>query len=103
MEEKQEGGEWDALVTQGEVQVMEDHPQALPQEEDSRGENQPPKIGNNDMRRQGTNKPGNQINGVKKFWGTKKCVSCNDVAKAMVKAVGRVSSSFSVCKRTANV
>ena len=45
VEEKQEGGKRDALVMQGEVQVMEDHPQALPQKEDSGGENQPPRLG----------------------------------------------------------
>ena len=50
VQEKQEGGKRDAQVTQGEVQVMEDHPQALPQEEDSGIENHLPKIGNNDMR-----------------------------------------------------
>ena len=55
VEQKQEGGKEDALVMQGEVQVMEDHPQALPQKEDLGGENQPPKIGKNDMRCHGTN------------------------------------------------
>ena len=82
---------------------MEDHPQALPQEEDLGGENQLPKIGKNDMRCQGTNKWGKQINGVRNIWSIKTCVFCNDVAKAMMKPVGRVSSSFSICKRTANV
>ena len=82
---------------------MEDHPQALSQEEGLGAENQPPKFGKSATSRQRANKQRKQINGVRKVWGTKKCVSCNDVAKAVVKAVGRVSSSFSVCKRNANV
>lgn len=31
------------------------------------------------------------------------CISCNDVSKAIVKAVGRVLSSFSASKKIANV
>ena len=103
VEKKRKGGNEDALVTEGEVQVMEDHPQALSQEEGLGAENQPPKFGKSATSRQRANKQRKQINGVRKVWGTKKCVSCNDVAKAVVKAVGRVSSSFSVCKRNANV
>ena len=76
VEEKQEGGKRDAVVLQGEVQVMEDHPQAMPQEENSGGDKHPPppKIGNNDMRQQGTNKRGKQINGVRRS-GAQRSVS----------------------------
>ena len=45
MEKKRKGGNEDALVTEGEVQVMEDHPQALSQEEGLGAENQPPSLG----------------------------------------------------------
>ena len=37
--------------------------------------------------------------GVRKVWGTRKKVSCSEIAKEMVRAVGKVSSSFSVMKR----
>ena len=33
------------------------------------------------------------------MWGTQKKVSCNDVAKEMVKTVGRVGSQFSIVKQ----
>ena len=36
--------------------------------------------------------------GNRKVWGTRK-VSCNDVAKEMVKTVGRVESQFSIVKQ----
>ena len=52
-------------------------------------------VGKKVSSRQGVTGRGKQITGVRKIWGTKKGVSCNDVAKAMVKAVGRVSSSVS--------
>ena len=39
------------------------------------------------------------IPGVRKVWGTRKKVSCNDVAKEMVRVVGRVGSQFSVVKQ----
>ena len=45
MKKKRKGGNDDALVTEGEVQVMEDHPQALSQEEGLGAKNQPPKFG----------------------------------------------------------
>ena len=37
--------------------------------------------------------------GVRKVWGTQKKVSCNEVAKEMVRAVGKLTSGFSVVKR----
>ena len=51
----------------------------------------------------GAKKRPKQVMGVRKVWGTRKQDSCDDVAKAMVKAVGRVSAKFSVSKRVANV
>ena len=39
------------------------------------------------------------VQGVRKVWGTRKKVSCNDVAKEMVKTVGRVGSQFSIMKQ----
>ena len=39
------------------------------------------------------------IPGVRKVWGTQKKESCNDVAKEMVRVVGRVGSQFSVVKQ----
>ena len=32
------------------------------------------------------------------MWGTRKTVSCSEIAKEMVRAMGKVSSSFSVMK-----
>ena len=40
-----------------------------------------------------------RVQGIKKVWGTRKKVSCNDVAKVMVKTVGRVGSQFSIVKQ----
>ena len=37
--------------------------------------------------------------GVWKVWGTEKKVSCSEIAREMVRAVGKISSSFSVMKR----
>ena len=34
-----------------------------------------------------------------KVWGTEKKVSCSEIAREMVRAVGKISSSFSVMKR----
>ena len=39
------------------------------------------------------------IPGMRKVWGTQKKESCNDVAKEMVRVVGRVGSQFSVVKQ----
>ena len=39
------------------------------------------------------------VQGIRKVWGTRKKVSCNDVAKKMVKTVGRVESQFSIVKQ----
>ena len=56
MEKKRKGGNEDALVTEGVVQVMEDHPQALSQEEGLGAENQPTKFGKSATSQQRTNK-----------------------------------------------
>ena len=37
--------------------------------------------------------------GVWKVWGTEKEVSCSEIAREMVRAVGKISSTFSVMKR----
>ena len=39
------------------------------------------------------------VQGIRKVWGTRRKVSCNDVAKVMVKTVGRVGSQFSIVKQ----
>ena len=102
--EKQEGGKEGTLICQGEEDGgVEDCIQARPQGDEVGTECQAPKVGKKVSSRQGVSGKGKQITRVSKIWGTKKGVSCNDVAKAMVKAVGRVSSSFSVSKRTACV
>ena len=38
------------------------------------------------------------VPGVRKVWGTRKKVSCNDVAREMIRVVGKVESQFSVVK-----
>ena len=41
--------------------------------------------------------------GVRKVWGTRKSESGNEVAREMIRAVGRMSSGFSVMKRVAQL
>ena len=43
------------------------------------------------------------VAGVRKIWGTRKKESCDDVAKGLVRAVGKLSSGFSVGKRVGQV
>ena len=43
------------------------------------------------------------VAGVRKIWGTRKKESCDDIAKGLVRAVGKMSSGFSVGKRVGQV
>ena len=43
------------------------------------------------------------VTGVRKIWGTRKKESCDDIAKGMVGAVGKLPSGFSVGKRVGQV
>ena len=87
--EKQEGGKEGTRICQGEGDgEVENCIQAQPQGDELGTECQAPKVGKKVSSWQGATGRGKQITGVRIFWGTKKGVSCNDVAKAMVKAVG---------------
>lgn len=41
--------------------------------------------------------------GARIVWGTRKGVTCDEIAKAMVKTVGKLPTGFSVVKRIASV
>ena len=43
------------------------------------------------------------VAGVRKIWRTRKAESCDDIAKGLVRAVGKMSSGFSVGKRVGQV
>ena len=44
-----------------------------------------------------------QNRGARKVWGTRKGVTCDEVAKVMVRIAGKLPNGFSVMKRIANV
>ena len=43
------------------------------------------------------------VTGVRKIWGIRKKESCDDVAKGLVRAVGKLPFGFSVGKRVSQV
>ena len=43
------------------------------------------------------------VNGVRKVWGTRKRESGNEVAKEIIRTVGKMASGFSITKRVAEL
>ena len=51
----------------------------------------------------GTKRVVKWASGVRKVWGTRKKESCDEVAKEMVRVVGKMGSGFSVRKQVAEL
>ena len=59
--------------------------------------------GGNQKNTRKSKQPAKQMIGARKVWGTRKGVTCDEVAKAMVRIAGKLPTGFSVMKRMASV
>ena len=59
--------------------------------------------GGNQENTRKSKQPVKQMIGARKVWGTRKGVTCDEVAKAMVRIAGKLPTGFSVMKRMASV
>ena len=54
--------------------------------------------GGNKPKNVGREKSAKCVSGVRKVWGTRKRESCNEIAKEMIRVVGKMSSRFFISK-----